>query len=71
MYDLMEPLRPQVDRVVLNFLRSHSFRPHDFVLRPDGACRLHPQLSRQIAELTVSDAAIPETVSPLMRQLAY
>jgi CRISP-associated protein Cas1 len=28
-YDLMEPLRPRVDRLVLHFVRSHPFSPGD------------------------------------------
>src|SRR5829696_2078315 len=35
-YDLMEPLRPQVDRLVLHFVRLHPFAPSDFVLNSDG-----------------------------------
>jgi CRISPR-associated protein Cas1 len=31
-YDLMDPLRPQVDRSVLDFVRSHPFTPSDFIL---------------------------------------
>jgi CRISPR-associated protein Cas1 len=41
-YDLMEPLRPRVDRSVLEFVRSHGFSLVDFVLGTDGVCRLHP-----------------------------
>ena len=37
--DLMEPLRPLVDRKVLEFVRAHTFHPGDFTIRPDGVCR--------------------------------
>ena len=47
-YDLMEPLRPQTDRLVLDFVLSHSFSPSDFALRANGVCRLHPQRARQL-----------------------
>lgn len=30
-YDLMEPLRPRVDRSVLAFVCTHTFTPTDFV----------------------------------------
>jgi CRISPR/Cas system-associated endonuclease Cas1 len=33
-FDLMEPLRPVVK--VLEFVRSHTFHPADFTIRPDG-----------------------------------
>jgi len=39
-FDLMEPLRPVVHRKVLEFVRSHTFHPADFTIRPDGVCRL-------------------------------
>jgi CRISPR-associated protein Cas1 len=59
-YDLMEPLRPRVDRSVLGFLLSHAFSPGDFVLRADGVCRLHPQLARQMIDLLPSGPAVQE-----------
>jgi len=31
-YDLMEPLRPQVDRRVLDFVREQILHPSDFVV---------------------------------------
>ena len=61
-YDLMEPLRPRVDRLVLSFLRSYTFAPSDFALRPDGVCRLHPQLARQVAKQTLRDTMVREVV---------
>jgi CRISPR-associated endonuclease Cas1 len=45
-YDLMEPLRPLVDRAVLAFTTTHTLAPSDFVLTSEGICRLHPQLTR-------------------------
>ena len=47
--DLMEPLRPVVDRVVLGFFQSQLVSTADFILRDDGVCRLAPQLARTIA----------------------
>ena len=46
--DLMEPLRPRVDRALLRFVRGKVFRPSDFVITVDGVCRLHPQLARVV-----------------------
>jgi CRISPR-associated protein Cas1 len=62
-YDLMEPLRPQVDRLVLGFVRSHTFSPSDFVMGTDGVCRLHPQLARKTARLAVSDLQVRDTIT--------
>jgi CRISPR-associated protein Cas1 len=47
--DLMEPLRPVVDRAVLRLLRGETFTGADFVLQSDGVCRLNPELGRAIA----------------------
>jgi CRISPR-associated endonuclease Cas1 len=50
-FDLMEPLRPIVDRSVLQFVQSHTFHPADFTIRADGVCRLNPEMARQIVSL--------------------
>lgn len=50
-YDLMGPLRPRVDRLVLDFVQDRTFDPRDFILTERGVCRLHPQL----AQATVSE----------------
>ncbi len=43
-FDLMEPMRPVVDRSVLEFVQAHTFRPADFTIRADGVCRLNPEM---------------------------
>lgn len=48
-FDRMEPLRPMVDRAVLDFALSETFHPKDFVLREDGVCRLSPGLAGMVA----------------------
>lgn len=62
-YDLMEPLRPRIDRLVLSFVRSKTFAPNDFVLGPDGVCRLHPQLARQMARQGLSETLVEGLVA--------
>lgn len=57
-YDLLEPLRPQVDRLVLDFVQERTFDPRDFILTERGVCRLHPQLARSIAQRAVPEAKI-------------
>jgi CRISP-associated protein Cas1 len=47
-FDLMEPERPNVDRAVLGFIKSHVFDPADFVIRTDGVCRLNPEMARMV-----------------------
>ncbi len=68
-YDLMEPLRPRVDRLVLGFVRSHTLSPNDFVLSADGVCRLHPQLARHVAGLTVDSTAVQDVTTRLVEIL--
>lgn len=50
--DLMEPLRPVVDRVVLELVAHETFVGSDFQLQSDGVCRLNPDLARHVASLT-------------------
>jgi CRISPR-associated protein Cas1 len=47
-FDLMEPERPKPDRAVLDFVKRHVFDPADFVIRPDGVCRLNPEMARMV-----------------------
>jgi CRISPR-associated protein Cas1 len=49
--DLMEPHRPLVDRSVLEFVQAHVFHPADFSMRSDGACRLNPQMAKQVVQV--------------------
>jgi CRISPR-associated protein Cas1 len=53
--DLMEPLRPVVDRKVLEFVQSHTFHPADFTIRADGVCRLNPELIRTVVRILGRD----------------
>jgi CRISPR-associated protein Cas1 len=50
-YDLMEPLRPITDRIVLKFIQTHIFHPADFVIRDDGLCRLNPEMAKSVVRL--------------------
>lgn len=47
--DLMEPLRPVVDRAVLELIADETFSGADFQLQSDGVCRLNPELARIVA----------------------
>lgn len=54
-FDMMEPLRPVVDRAVLKLVSSEVFCGSDFVLQSDGLCRLNPELARRLTQLTYSN----------------
>jgi CRISPR-associated endonuclease Cas1 len=49
-YDLMEPLRPVVDRAVLDFALTHTFEPGDFTINKWGGCRLNPQMAKVLVQ---------------------
>ncbi len=53
-FDLMEPLRPVVDRTVLTFVQAHTFHPADFTIGSEGVFRLNPEMARQIARAVCS-----------------
>jgi len=48
--DLMEPLRPVVDRLLMEFVAAERFSPSDFSISRTGLCRLHPQLARRVVQ---------------------
>jgi CRISP-associated protein Cas1 len=70
-YDLMEPLRPQVDRLVLDFVLSYTLAPSDIVPKVDGVVQLHPQLARQVTRLTANDVSAREVVRQLATTLRH
>jgi CRISPR-associated protein Cas1 len=49
--DLMEPMRPVVDRAVLRLIAEGTFSGADFVPQSDGVCRLNPELARNVASV--------------------
>jgi CRISP-associated protein Cas1 len=55
--DLMEPLRPVVDRAVLKLIFEETFSGAHFQLQSDGVCRLNPELARRVAALATLDRA--------------
>lgn len=61
-YDLIEPLRPKVDRVVLDFVREQTFTPQDFLFTERGVCRLHPALIGRLLEKTLDLQSVQEVV---------
>jgi len=47
-FDMMEPLRPVVDRAVLKLVSEETFSGADFILQKTGVCRLSPELARRV-----------------------
>lgn len=48
--DIMEPMRPVLDRAVLKLVREETFSGADFLLQSDGVCRLNWELARRVAQ---------------------
>lgn len=61
-YDLMEPLRPKVDEVVLAFVLSQTFAPQDFLLTERGVCRLSPSLTERLLEMVLDPQVVQKVV---------
>jgi CRISPR-associated endonuclease Cas1 len=47
-YDIMEPVRPVADRLVLTLLLTHAFRPGELHALRDGRCRLDQDLCARL-----------------------
>ncbi len=65
--DLMEPVRPAVDRLVLDLLSRRTFTKEDVFELLDGQCRLLPPLT---LELTVTAAQWARLVRPVAEEVA-
>jgi CRISPR-associated endonuclease Cas1 len=52
--DLIEPERPKVDAEVLRLIRQQPLASADFIIRPNGSCRLSPQFARTVATLILT-----------------
>jgi len=48
-WDLLEPVRPAVDRLVLDLVAERTWRRADFVERSDGSIRIAPRLVQELA----------------------
>jgi CRISPR-associated protein Cas1 len=55
-YDLMEPLRPIIDRRILCFVQENILHRSDFTIHPNGVCRVNPELSKHLVrQITAAD----------------
>jgi CRISPR-associated endonuclease Cas1 len=53
-YDMREPMRPVIDRKILEFAFSNTFTPGDFTINNAGGCRLNPQMAKVIASRVIA-----------------
>ncbi|MGD0983219.1 MAG: CRISPR-associated endonuclease Cas1 [Acidimicrobiales bacterium] len=66
--DLLEPVRPEIERFVLELVAERTFSRRDFVERSDGSIRIAPDLVQLLA------ATMPmwaRAVAPYAEQLAH
>jgi CRISPR/Cas system-associated endonuclease Cas1 len=49
-HDLMEPVRPVVDGLVLDLLSEHPLSRGDVYETREGVCRLGPPMARRLAQ---------------------
>ena len=66
-YDLMEPVRPVVDRMVLQFVERHMFSNEECWETREGHCRLDPDLAARVAAWL---PRIRSEVTPVVREVA-
>jgi len=50
-FDLMEPVRPKVDRLLFNWVTSQAFNSKDFFETREGVCRISQDTAKQIIPL--------------------
>jgi CRISPR-associated protein Cas1 len=55
--DRMEPMRPVVDRAILELIKTATFSGGDFSIQPDGVCRLNPELARRVTQVSLERCA--------------
>jgi CRISP-associated protein Cas1 len=63
--ELMEPYRPQLDRQVLEMIRSETFTPRDSPIATGGVCRLHPDLARRLAGQSACSVSVDSSLAKL------
>jgi CRISPR-associated endonuclease Cas1 len=65
-YDLMEPARPAVDRLMFEFIRKHTFTDTECWETREGYCRLDPGLTSRVAAWL---PRLKSEVAPLVREV--
>jgi CRISP-associated protein Cas1 len=65
----MEPLRPVVDKRLLEFVQRQTFTVGDFTHLSNGVCRLNPQLARNVVRAIEISADVQGSVGRYVRSL--
>jgi CRISPR-associated protein Cas1 len=67
-YDLVEPVRPEIERFCLELVASRVFHRGDFLEQPDGSLLLGPKLR---ADLTTTLPRWAEAAGPVVERVAH
>jgi len=65
--DVIEPIRPKVDALVLELLRSRVFSTKDFFETREGNCRLMPDITKALGEQA---ATMARWLGPVVEHMA-
>lgn len=68
-FDLMEPVRPVMDRKILEFVLGRTFSPDDFILGKNGIVRLHPQFARYVVKIVQDMPEIEKIMAANLKKL--
>lgn len=68
-FDLIEPLRPKLDRRLIEFIRSNTFTKDDFTISMQGICQLNRQLARRIVSASLPDSEVQESATGFRDQV--
>jgi CRISPR/Cas system-associated endonuclease Cas1 len=66
--DHMEPMRPVVDRAVLQLINAVTFTGADFSIQHDGVCRMNPELARRVSHLALERCSVSGNRSQIARR---
>ena len=66
-FDLMEPERAEIDRCVLALALTERLSRADFILTPDGTCRVAPSLARFLVQRIASLLDTVDTAGRIQR----
>jgi hypothetical protein len=66
--DLLEPLRSEVDRFVIDLMAENTFTRKDFIERSDGSIRIGPALSQH---LSATMSVWAKAVAPYAEQVTH
>jgi CRISPR-associated protein Cas1 len=69
--DLLEPVRPAADRMVLQFIAGESLSASDFTIGSNGICRLHPQLARRVVSDVGPAVELRSILAELIKRLGH